>query len=40
MIKEVIKKHPKIYNVYKNIDNYSGVIGDMVKNIRLGCPQI
>jgi len=29
MIKEVIKKHPKIYNVYKNIDNYSGVIGDM-----------
>ena len=27
MIKEVVKKYPKIYNVYKNIDNYSGVIG-------------
>ena len=29
MIIEILKKHPKIYNVYKNIGSYSGLIGDM-----------
>jgi mannosyltransferase OCH1-like enzyme len=29
MILEILKKHPKIYNVYKNINSYSGFIGNM-----------
>jgi hypothetical protein len=28
MIIEILKKHPKLYNVYKNTHNYYGLIGD------------